>query len=405
MSKFDNVRELLDRYGERVDIIVLGETWLKDDKAVLYSIKGYKGYFSCRDSSHGGLALFVRQDMHYDLCSNRNVDGFHHIHLQLQTKGRHLQIHAVYRPPSFDARRFFSEIETMLSSGSSNHDRLILGDMNVPVNIVTNNIALEYIRLLESYHAFLTNTMVTRKASGNILDHVVCSGQIVDNIINETVYNDLSDHCFIVTNVELRHEVSKQIFTKNVIDHARLNELFAQNSTQIPPDCDANGKLEHVIRTYNSLLTQCTKKVTLKTKLKGHCPWMTYDLIRLIRIKENALGRYHRNPDDVAIKETLQYASKLVQRKKAQCKSDYYYKQLERADARTAWRFVNSNLGKQPNINKISAISVNDRLVSDNSHICSAFNDFFCSVGSSLAAKINSDRNIVRSFPKEILYT
>lgn len=114
LSKFDRVRELLDRFRERVDIIVLGETWLTNDKTGLYFLNGYTGFFSCRDDQHGGLALFIRNDLKFNLCSNRTIDGFHHIHIQLLTKGKQLQVHAVYRPPSFDARRFWPKSKPWL---------------------------------------------------------------------------------------------------------------------------------------------------------------------------------------------------------------------------------------------------------------------------------------------------
>lgn len=199
----------------------------------------------------------------------------------------------------------------MPSSGSSNQDRLIIGDMNVSVNIVSNNVAQEYTRLLESVNTFVTNTMTTRTFNGNILDHFVCSGQIATKVVNETVFHDLSDH---------------------------------------------------------------------------YCPWMTYDLVKVIRIKENTLSRHHR---------PWKYSNNgnawaCCYRRKLNVKRDYFLKQLERA----AWKFVNAYLGKHQKKDTVTSVKMNDQLIADPSHICSAFNDFFCSIGSSLAAKIKSDRNI-----------
>lgn len=119
VSKFDCIGELLERYRKRVDIVVLGETWLKRDITMLYSLNGYVGIFSCRDDSHGGLVMYIRNDLHFNLCTNRCIDGFHHIHVTLQNKGKPLHLHAMYRPPSFDFRRFLSEIEhTITAKGS-----------------------------------------------------------------------------------------------------------------------------------------------------------------------------------------------------------------------------------------------------------------------------------------------
>lgn len=394
LPKFDCVSELLDRYGRRVDIVVLGETWLKMERTRLYSINGYRGIFSCREESHGGLAIFLRGDLKYTLRANRTVEGFHHIHITLQTTGKPLQLHAMYRPPSFEARRFLSEVESMINSGGSNQDYILVGDMNVPVNLLSNNIASEYTRLLESYDTLVTNTVTTRESSGNILDHVICSGRIAGDVINETVVNDLSDHSFIVSHWFLQNVATKHTFTKTIINHDRLNQMFIENSTQFPESASASDKLEHVITSYNSLLAQCTKIVTLDAKLKDHCPWMTFDLMKLIRIKENALRRHRRHPGDVAAKELLERAVKLLQQKKIQCKRDYYYRHLERADTKAAWRFINRNLGKNIGDGKIQSIEIDGRVVTETIDICSAFNDYFCSIGPSLAASINSDFNI-----------
>lgn len=394
LGKFDAVGELLDRYGKRVDVVVLGETWLKTDTAKLFSLDGYFGIFSCRDESHGGLAVFIRKDLKYTLCANRVFDGFHHIHLSLQIDSKPVQLHAVYRPPSFDSRRFLSAVESMLSAGGKSKDCILVGDMNIPVNRVSNNIVSEYVRLLESYGAFVTNTVTTRPASANILDHVVCSGHIANDVVNDTISHDLSDHCIIVSQFKTSCTSTKHSFAKNVINHDRLNEIFAQQCAQLPVSGNANDKLEYVTRTYQSAKAQCTKTVTLETKLKKHCPWMTFDLIKLIRIKENALRKHRRNPENLRNKELLDRACKLLQQTKATCKRNYYYRQLDRSDAKTAWKFINRSLGKQHADTQISSIELNGQTVTGADNICRAFNDHFCNIGPLLASDINSDLNI-----------
>lgn len=58
----------------------------------------------------------------------------------------------------------------------------LVGGMNIPVNQVFNNIVSEYVRLFQSYEAFVMNTVMTRPTSVNILDHVICSGRIANDV-------------------------------------------------------------------------------------------------------------------------------------------------------------------------------------------------------------------------------
>lgn len=81
LSKFDCVGELLQRLGKRIDIIVLGETMLKDDRTSLYNLSGYRSFFSCRKEAGGGLAVFCLADLNVEVRENRVLAGLHHIHL------------------------------------------------------------------------------------------------------------------------------------------------------------------------------------------------------------------------------------------------------------------------------------------------------------------------------------
>lgn len=49
LSKFDSIKEILDRSQERFDVIVLCETWVRADRTQLYQIEGFVGTFSCRN--------------------------------------------------------------------------------------------------------------------------------------------------------------------------------------------------------------------------------------------------------------------------------------------------------------------------------------------------------------------
>lgn len=189
----------------------------------------------------------------------------YHIHLRLDLLNRCLDLHAIYRPPSFDSRRFIAELDQMYLDVRKGNDCLVVGDMNVPINQASNPFVTEYLQLLEAYNMFATNTNVTRPISNNILDHVVCSEQLATTAVNETIEIDFSGHCLIVSTFKLSSPIQTKSLSKNIVDHRRLNERFSSAINELPDTLSASDKLLHVVDLYKTLLVQCTSSFVPKT--------------------------------------------------------------------------------------------------------------------------------------------
>lgn len=225
-DKFDCILVMLDQLHFPVDIIVIGETWLKQDKVSLYNIPGYKSIFSCRHSSNGGLVVHVKNSISFNVQCNVHLDGFHHIHVEVTLNSRIYDIHTFYRPPSFDVNHFLNIFVNILDK--SNHIRpcFLLGDVNVPMNAYSNNVVMKYRALLESYGFVCSNTFPTRPISSNILDHAICRIDDLPRIKNDTISTEQSDHCIVITSLKLFEEREKLTLTKKVVDHQKLNRDF-----------------------------------------------------------------------------------------------------------------------------------------------------------------------------------
>lgn len=203
LHKFDNILLSLDHFIVPIDVIVIGETWIKEGISSLYKIDGYSNIFSCRDNSSGGLAMYIRNTIEYKVIENLSMDGIHHIHVELMLNGGIYDIHGLYRPPSYDFNLFHDLLEDSLLRTNAKRPCFMFGDMNVPVNMPNNNIVLKYKSLLQSYGFICSNTLVTRPASSNILDHVLCKMSDAHRICNYTISNDLSDHSLLLSRLKL----------------------------------------------------------------------------------------------------------------------------------------------------------------------------------------------------------
>lgn len=283
LDKLDKLKASLVSINGNIDVVVIGETWIKENHKSLYSINGFKSVYSCRpDSQGGGLAVFVRNTIVHREILNEHVDGLHHIHVRLDIPGSLFDLHAFYRPPSYSLHDFFSRIETVLARSPGLC--ALVGDMNIPVNIPDISIVQDYRNLLNCYNFAVTNTFATRLVSDNILDHVVCSETLQSSVINETIFCDFSDHCFIMSTFPLKKPVTERMLQTTIIDNARLNSAFQVSMNEIPQG-SSEEKLKYVIETYRQLRAKFSKVVTVKAKVKGECPWMTLHLWKWLRIK------------------------------------------------------------------------------------------------------------------------
>lgn len=238
------------------------------------------------------MVIYVRESIAYREISNEHCNGFHHLQIRLDVAGSPFVLHAVYRPPSYNTNDFFSKLESMLASSRS-YVCAIIGDINIPINISTCSIVQEYLSLLNCYNFTPTNTYPTRLASSNILDHVICSEALQSCVVNETVYCEISDHCYVLSTFSLLKPLSEKVLKTTIVDHMRLNNAFVASVHQMPQG-SAEDKLKYVIQSYNDCRDRFSKIVTVKARIKGFYPWMTLTLWKWIRLKENYIKRFRR---------------------------------------------------------------------------------------------------------------
>lgn len=388
VGKFDDVLEFIDNVCVPLDVIVLGETMLKDANCSLLNMRGFSAIFSCRENSSGGLALFIRNTIDFRTIKNVSVDGFHHIHIELKLNGIFYDVHGVYRPPSYDFNSFHTMLEAWLAEASPSRPLLIFGDINIPMNLVNNNVVVKYKNLLECYGCLCTNTHVTRPLSNNILDHVVCKLDNASSIQNDTIYSAVSDHLPVLTSLSLSAEVNRVELSQNIIDHGKVNVNFSNYINSIGRIDDVNTCLENIIENYNKILQDCTTVRKKSVNIKGtQCPWMSLNLWQLIKLKNKYLKKFKRNPTDQYIKSMLDHLSKKVEKTKRSCKRAYYENILNNTTHSKLWKHINILFGRNSKP-KQSFLVVNERHIMDDREKCELFNDFFSNIGGSLASQI-----------------
>ena len=87
LEKFDHILQTIEYSKATFDVIVICETWLVKEHCSIYNIAGYNSIFSCRNQSHGGLAVFVKDNLNLKITRNILIDGLHNISIELSING------------------------------------------------------------------------------------------------------------------------------------------------------------------------------------------------------------------------------------------------------------------------------------------------------------------------------
>lgn len=354
LAKFDTILETLDQCNVPIDVIVIGETWVKEEHKQLYYIPGFNSVFSCRDNSNGGLAMFIRTDITFTPVRNVHSDGFHHISVELAINGRMYDVHGFYRPPSFDVNVFMNKLEDCLDNSNHNRSCFFVGDVNIPINAKNNNVVVKYMSLLESYGFACTNTMPTRPISMNILDHVVCRLNDIQNSRNDTISTCESDHSMIIASFKLADKREKITISKTIVDHRKIAVEFNNFLGSVCEVTDVNLCFENIVSTYKNLLVKYSKTITKNVSTKNSfCPWMNFNVWSLIKLKNNYIKRVKRNPQDIHLKDLLKHVSNKVAIAKKQCKKLYFDNILNNTPHSKLWKHINNIFGKDAKTDKL----------------------------------------------------
>ena len=215
-----------------------------------------------------------------------------------------------------------------------------------------------------------TNNLSSPLISGNIItdfsDHysqfVLVKNQKIDIknvIIYKRDYSTFSEKSY-------RDDVSIQNFNNQLVD---VNDQFL----------DFYYKLQGCVDRHAPLKKLTPKEVKLEQK-----PWISKELIKMIKIKNKLFNRKKRQLNNDNIKRLYNIFRNRVNREITKSKKNYYTKFLEENNnnSRKIWEGIKSIINtKNSKGTNISQIKVNDRIIDNPKEIVETVNDFFVNIG------------------------
>ena len=125
------------------------------------------------------------------------------------------------------------------------------------------------------------------------------------------------------------------------------------------------------------------KNIPPEVKLRLN-PWMTPEILKLIRVRDRLFARKKREPENDLVKGIYNRVRNKVSRKILQAKKDHNksYFETYSNNIKKTWEGIRKIVNvKKPSDFSISQLNVKGKIVEDPVEITNNFNNFFANVG------------------------
>ena len=339
--------------GNKLDILVVTETWLSDNDDHIVSEITPDDYICLRKDRTtgrgGGIAVLCKKAMDPKQLSSNEFQSFEYDILRFHTKSEYLRLIVVYRPPSTSPDLFIDEFSTLLESYLFSTDNtLIVGDFNFPMDKVQDRTVNKFRDML---HMFSLRQHVRdfTHIEGHILDLVISAEN--DSIISQNVIVEglISDHFLIVCPLTIRsHETkSKKIKCRKIGDIDL--ESFRADIKNSKLNTDLTGSLEETVQDYTDILQTLLNKhapESVKTlKPRPRQPWYKSNLRSIKQISRRKERKLRKTQ-----KSDSAYADIKADFKKAE---EYYFKSVDSAKTAYYGALILDNKGDQGKLYRV----------------------------------------------------
>ena len=288
---------------------------------------------------------------------------------------------------------FFEYMETASKKvNDENKEIYICGDFNIDLlKIESNNSFLAFYNLLNCNGLLPLVIHPTRVVEGqmpSLIDNIF-SNNIQENIRSGNIYLTLSEHFSQFASV-----VRDRIDVRKINMYGRDYSGFSGDSFRD----DVSIQTWNFESTDSNLLMSdfvwklggCSdrhapiKKLSpTEVKLKLN-PWLTPEILKLIRFRDRLFARKKREPDNVLVRETYNKVRNKVNREVKRSKKEHNksYFEAHSNNIRKTWEGIRKlvNVKKSTDFS-ISQLNVKGRVVDDPVSIANNFNSFFVGVG------------------------
>ena len=403
-ANFDLFNGFHSLLNKKFNILCFTESWLTDNNKQLYSIPGYNDFHCLRNDGRrgGGLSMYISEtyDTKFIKQSSISLSFIETLFVEIHKDNLKILVATIYKPPKCDDAKFIDKLTELLSiSSKKNYNEIIItGDFNFDLlKYDKDNNVMKFLNSLTSQSLIPTISKPTRinDKSASLIDNIFMSNP--SNLTAGIIVTDISDHfpVFVLKNSVFLNQNCNETFN---IKYRLINEITLQNLHNELEPCDFST----IIDPNNCSLSIQNLTDVLDTAFKNCCPlkiktvsykdikkpWITKEIIKLIKQRQNNYVLYSKN---LITKKEYSKFRNYVTMKIRKAKIEYYdhkFKSIKN-DIKQTWRAINNVIN--PKANKITAvkkISENNVTYVNPKEISNLFNNFFVNIGRKIAESV-----------------
>ena len=397
-GKFDDLHNFLGASKTAMDVIAITETSEDKDKSFIKNvdIKDYKLHSTPSLSQKGGTALYVSTRYNFLERTDLNIqnEDFESIWVEIKnTNSKNIICGCIYRHPRQNTSSFMEYMDsTLCQLSKENKEIYVCGDFNIDlIKTDSNKSSSDFFNLLNCNGLLPLIFHPSRVVDGvtpSLIDNIF-SNNINHEILGGNIYLTLSEHFSQFASINRgKIDVKKIVMFGRDTSKFNLEEYRRDvaSHTWIQNSDDANVIAVDLIcgldeKTSKAAPVKKLNPKEVKTRLN---PWITNDILKLIRIRDRLFARKKRQPCNQTVIEAYNRVRNQVSREIEMAKTAYQKSYFEEhsSNLKKTWEGIKKivNVKKTTDFT-ISQLNIKGKLVDNPLDINNHFNDFFVNVG------------------------
>ncbi|GAB0086111.1 hypothetical protein DMENIID0001_001070 [Sergentomyia squamirostris] len=237
----------------------------------------------------------------------------------------------------------------------------------------------------------------TRSCSGTCIDHVFLRS-FTDKYTCScgTIDLNVSDHKLVTILLSgpsdltpKPREDAQDTIRKINFDNLRRN-LLEEGWVGVYTATNSSVMFQSFIDRLRTLVDKNTRVVSFSREYIPRNPWVSYDLCRELRIKNNIIALSRRRPGDLCLKRRAGRVARSVRHKITLAREEYFVQKFRESvgNPKKQWGTVNRILGKRRKDRQITELMIDDVIINDVGEIAESLNNFFVNVPVALSNQI-----------------
>ena len=404
-AKLSSLKEFLSQFPSKEslpDVIALQEIWTIHVEDIFH-IDGYRFLYKERKRQGGGVGFYIKDIFTADVIRDDFfLEGiFESITVSIKMRAQSLNICSFYKPNNYSVitkrtleETFIQHFEKYLQTmREKNVPLVLLGDSNLNLfKLNEDDNVLNYINtfLSEGFFNIINKTTRVCNKKFSLLDHILVdfkplqlsSGIMIDSLSDH--YHPFLNFDFFENKPEPKEYSYKRCFSSHRIsgfkECLKFSDWHEVYSKEDPNECYSNF-IKIFKAQFDSHFPLKPVKKHLNTVPQN--PFMTKALL-ISRKKKLALHKRFKSKPTNVNKEKYTTYRNMYNRLIRTSKKMYIENQLllARGDSKKIWKILKEAADMKTKVmNSIDGIFSGDDLLTNQSEMADAFNDYFARIG------------------------